>query len=116
MLDAHALLADVPGRYTFATMDQQARKDMIADRIGAVLDAIEGEGRQPDRWEAGELGDSIRALRVSWHASAMAALEKALAPSDTRADGPWDRDDNTYTIAQLRGGLAHAAATPLHAR
>ena len=115
MLDFE-LLADVPGAHVFATMEPQARKNLLVDKVNAVLDAIEGQSRQPDAWEGGELADAMSLVRVNWAHAACGALWKAFVPDEERGGGPYPRNETTPTLEQLRDALADAANAPLRIR
>jgi len=100
-------------RNTHEAAPNHQKKETVARLIGTVLDQLDGEHRDPDRWEAEHLAAANGYLLSDWYGAATTAAVKALAPSDERtAPETWARTDDTITTRALRDRLDYAAGKP----
>lgn len=107
------VLRALPSDDEFRAAPNYGKKQFVERFIGAALDQLDIEHREPDRWEAEHLAAAIGHLLVDWYGAAIAATEKALAPANERADpAAWVRTDDTVTRRALREGLDYLAGKP----
>jgi len=107
------VLDTLPSEEEFRAAPNHKKKDIVANLIRTVLDQLDGEHREPDRWEAEHIAAANGYLLSDWYGAATTAAIKALTPSDERADPEtWARTNGTITTRALRDGLEYAAGKP----
>lgn len=107
------VLDALPSDEEFRAAPNHRKKQIVEQLISAVLDQLDGEHRDPDRWEAEHIATAIGYLLSDWYSAATTATIKALAPSHERAEPEsWARTDETVTTRALRDGLEYAAGKP----
>lgn len=78
-----------------------------------ILAELDGENRDPDRWEAENLAAAIGFLLSDWYYAGITIAIKALAPPNERAEPEkWIRTDETITTRALEDALEYAARKP----
>lgn len=112
-MDRDEILHTLPGDDEFRAAPNYGKKQIVENLIRAILAGLDGERRDPDRWEAENLAAAIGFLLSDWYHAGITAAIKALAPPNERA-GPekWIRTDETITTRALRDGLDFAAGKP----
>ena len=112
-MNREQVLSVLPSEEEFRAAPNYGKKQFVERFIGAALDQLDVENREPDRWEAEQLVAAIGHLLVDWYSAAITATEKALAPANERADpDSWARNDDTVTRRALRDGLDYLAGKP----
>ncbi|NUX98837.1 hypothetical protein [Paraburkholderia youngii] len=107
------VLKVLPSNAEFQAAPNYGKKAFAERIIRAALDQLDAEGSEPDRWEGEHLATAIGYLLVDWYGAAITAAEKALVPSNERADpDSWARDRDTVTKRALREGLDYLAGKP----
>jgi hypothetical protein len=112
-MDRDAILGAMPGNEEFQAAPDYRKQQIVADLLRAILDALNEEGREPDRWEGQNIAQAIGFLLAQWHHAAAAAAVIAMTPSNERAKPEtWGRADDTVTAHALRDALEYAAGKP----
>jgi len=112
-MNRNEILNTLPGDKEFRGEPNYQKKRIVERLIGTVLDQLDGEHRDPDRWEAEHIAAAIGYLLSDWYFAAFTAAVKALAPSNERAQPEtWSRADDTVTTRALRDGLDYATGKP----
>lgn len=112
-MDRDAIMDAMPGDEEFHAAPDYRKKEIVECFIGAILDALIQEGREPDRWEAEHIAYAIGLDLVGWYHAAIVKADLTLTPSDMRAKPEtWVRADDTATVRALRDGLDYAAGKP----
>ncbi|MGC2970440.1 hypothetical protein [Paraburkholderia aspalathi] len=112
-MDREQVLSVLPSEEDFRAAPNYGKKQFVERFIGATLDQLDVENREPDRWEGEQLTQAIGYLLVDWYGAAITATEKALAPANERAaPDSWVRTDDTVTKRALRDGLDYLAGKP----
>lgn len=107
------VLSILPSDEEFSAAPNYRKKEIVETLIGATLDQLAGEPREPDRWEAEHIVQAIGYLLSDWYYAAIAAIVNAVAPSSERAKPEtWVRTEDTVTTSALRNGLDYAAGKP----
>ncbi|HEF4770584.1 hypothetical protein LGM80_19380 [Burkholderia multivorans] len=107
------VLSVLPSDAEFQAAPNYGKKQFVERFISAALDQLDVEQREPDRWEGEQLTQAIGYLLVDWYGAAITATEKALAPTNERADpDSWARTEHTVTKRALREGLDYLAGKP----
>lgn len=107
------ILDALPSEEEFRAAPNYRKKEIVENLIGAVLDQLAGEHRDPDRWEADHIAAAIGHVLSGYYFAASTAAVKALAPPEERADPEsWARIDDTPTTGALRNALDYAAGKP----
>jgi hypothetical protein len=112
-MDREQVLSVLPSEEEFRAAPNYGKKQFVERFIGAALDQLDREQREPDRWEAEHLTVALGHLLTDWYNAAITATEKALAPSNERANpDSWVRAEDTVTKRALREGLDYLAGKP----
>lgn len=112
-MDRDAVLAAQQHIDEFDAAPNYGKKQIVEDLIRSVLDQLDGERRDPDRWEAEHLAAAIGYLLADWYSAAIVSATKSLTPAIDRADPEsWARTDDTVTTRALRDAIEHAAGKP----
>jgi hypothetical protein len=106
-------LSVLPNADEFHAMPNYGKKDVAERFIRTVLDQLDDESRDPDKWEADHIAAAIGYVLCDWYMVSITATEKSLTPSGKRADSDsWARDADTVTRRALRDALDYAAGKP----
>lgn|GEM_PF-6056187 len=109
-MDREQVLKALPSDDEFRAAPNHGKKEFTERFIRAALDQLDIEDREPDRWEADNLASALGHLLTDWYLAAITATEKALTPTNERADpDSWARSDDTVTKRALRDGLEYLA-------
>lgn len=109
-MERETILQAVPSGHELHIAPPYQRKNAAEDLVRAILDALDIEDREPDQWEAENLALAIGYIASRWYFASIAASEKALAPSEERANPEdWKRTDETATKQGLRDGVEFVA-------
>lgn len=112
-MNRYEVLSTLPGEDEFRAAPNYQKKEIVEQLISAVLDQLDGEGREPDRWEAEQIAAAIGYLLSDWYFAAFTAAVKALARSSERAESEtWTRIDDTVTTCAFRDALEYTARKP----
>jgi hypothetical protein len=112
-MDRDAILGAMPGNEEFQAAPEWRKQQIAADLLRAILDALNQEDREPDRWEGQHIAQAIGFLLAQWYHAAVAAAVIAVTPSDERAKPEtWGRTDDGVTARALRDALEYAAGKP----
>lgn len=112
-MNRDAILDTIPPEDQLHAGPPYRQKAAAENLIGAVLDALDADRREPDRWEAEHLAYSLDCITCRQYFASIAAAAKALAPSKERADPEtWARNDQTPTRRDLRGALDYISGMP----
>ncbi|WP_018913677.1 hypothetical protein [Thiomonas sp. FB-6] len=101
----------VPRSDQWDAMGEADRKNAVEALVGAILEEISTQGRQPDHWEATDLSAALTAITMGWHRAALGYAVMALQPPGVRA-GSWGRVNTTPTLEQLREALEFVMGMP----
>lgn len=82
------LIGQFPPAHGWHQRSSMQKKKAVEDSIELVLQAIEAEDRQPDRWEADDIAAAIGYTGGRMYTAALVMLERALAPENERAPFP----------------------------
>ena len=83
----------------------QLRK-VVLDLVEAIVDAIEGEGREPDDWEGPDLARALDCLRQGWDTAALTFARRSLAElEDQGLRAEETNNDPPPTVRVLRMGV-----------
>ena len=99
-----AAIPVVDGHWT--QLPDQRKRSHTRDLIAATLDVIEGEGREPDNFEALDLKSAMAAMQGCMYTAAVTFVQRALAPSRDRLAGSGSRGEFVATTRDLRAQLA----------
>lgn len=112
-MDRDAVLDALPNDNEFRAAPNYRKKEIVENLIRSVLDQLDGERRDPDRWEAEHIAAAIGYLLSDWYSAATGYAIKALAPANERAaPESWARTDDTVTTRALRDAIEYAAGKP----
>ncbi|AUT74038.1 hypothetical protein [Paraburkholderia hospita] len=112
-MDRDAIMGAMPSGDEFQAAPEYGKKKIVEDFIGTILDALNQEGREPDRWEAEHIASTLGLVLVGWYHAATVKAELTLTPSDERANPEtWVRGDDTATARALRDGLERVSGVP----
>lgn len=106
-MDAVALMERLPADAGFKWLAPADQKTGVETAITVVLDAIEAEDRQPDRWETGWLRIAITSIGTGLYLVAVRFVRMALTPADQRAPAgaPTGTDIDRRSLDELRAEL-----------
>lgn len=90
------------------------QKAFAEEWISHALDAIDAEHRLPDDWETEQLKNALGAIVVRRYFLAVAAVLKATALPEERAE-EWRGNANGLPTVDFRYGLAAVSGIPAHA-
>lgn len=108
-----AILHTIPPEEQLRTAPPYRHKEAAENLIGAVLDALDADRREPDQWEAELLVYAIGCITSRWYFASITSAAKALTPSEERDDSTtWERNDQTPTKRALRDALDYIAGMP----
>lgn len=99
-----AAIPVVDGHWTQLPDDR--KRSHARDLIAATLDVIEGEGREPDNFEALDLKSAMAAMEGCMYTAAVTFVQRALAPSRDRTGCTGFRSEFVATTRDLRAQLA----------
>jgi hypothetical protein len=112
-MDRDAVIASLPNESEFQAAPSYRKKEIVENLIRSILDQLDGEFRDPDRWEAEHIASAIGYLISDWYSAATAFAIKALAPANERADPEsWARTNDTVTTRALRDAIEYATGKP----
>ncbi|WP_369952025.1 hypothetical protein [Ralstonia syzygii] len=112
-MERDTIMQAVPSGNELRAAPAYRQKETAENLIRSILDALDAERREPDRWEAEHLAEALGWIVAKWYFASITASEKALAPPDERADPEtWGRTDKTATKRILRDGLDYVAGMP----
>lgn len=112
-MDRDAILRTLPSDDELRAAPPYRRKEAAENLVRSVLDALDVDRREPDQWEADHLAQALGSIVSRFYVASIVATEKALAPSEERADPEaWGRTDVTLTKQALRDGLDYVAGMP----
>ncbi|MBY4802078.1 hypothetical protein LGM57_21205 [Burkholderia cepacia] len=107
------VLSVLPSEDEYSAAPNYQKKVIVANLIGATLDQLDADHRDPDSWEAQHIAAAIGYLLADWYSAAITSSVKALAPSNERADpDSWVRTGDTVTTRALRDALGYAKGKP----
>ena len=110
-MNRNAVIANIPDQQTWVGLTDAEKKGAVETAIDSFLSELEQAGREPDEWEATDLGAAFNAILMGWYVLAATYVERGLAPPEQRAQ-PWPRQEHTPDTKSLRTALAHVRATP----
>lgn len=103
----------MPNSEAFEAAPDYRKQQIVVDLLRAILDALDQEGREPDRWEEQSISRAIVYMLADWFNAASTAAVLAMTPSNERANPEtWGRTDDTATARALRDALEYAAGKP----
>ncbi|MGS1032959.1 hypothetical protein [Burkholderia glumae] len=112
-MNRDAILGAMPSNEEFQAAPGYGKQEIVANLLRAILDALDKEDREPDRWEGQYIAQAIGFLLAQWYHAAATAAVIAMTPSGERAKPEtWDRADDTVTGRALRDALEYAAGKP----
>jgi hypothetical protein len=114
-MDRDTLLRTLPDNAAFNAMFPYRRKELIERFVGAILDAIEADDREPDDWETADLAAAIGFIACHWHNAALVAAERALTPPEQRSPLSRVTPAGSSPMRHLRDGLDHVRGMPARA-
>ncbi len=110
-MDRNALLGAVPVGQEWDRLDPRQRKDAVERLLESILDELANEQREPDRWEATDMGAALNAIQMGWYNAAISYAMYALVPPEERA-GEWQREETTPTSTELRNAVEYIKGMP----
>lgn len=111
-MDRDALMNSLPANDQFLAFEPWRKKETVEKLMGAILDGLEAEKREPDAWEAHDLLAAIGALTGRMYGAALTYAAHCLASPEERYKRSWPRAHETPTVAQLRKALEYVAGMP----
>lgn len=111
-MDCDKFIAALPSDEAFNAMFPHQRKSIVEDFVGAILDAIPDDGRDPDNWEAHDIAAAIGFIASGWYNAALTAAERALVPPHERAPAEPPFLEPAPTVRALRDGLDYVRGMP----
>lgn len=112
-MNRNEVLGAQPSDEEFHAAPNYRKKEIVENLIGAILDQLAGEPREPDRWEAEQLAAALGYLLSDWYSAAATVAVKALVPPNERATPEaWARADDAVTTLALRRALEYATGKP----
>lgn len=114
-MDREALRDSMPDPRAYERWPCADRKLAMQRVVGAFLDAIEADGREPDDWEYKLIPQALTSLATGNYNYAYTNVHEALTPPGLRSPdaillGP------PQTLQQLREHLAHTIKQPARER
>lgn len=106
------LLQLVPERLRWNEMDNPERKQAVESLVDAILLALTEDRREPDHWEATDLGAALNALLMGWYSAALTYAMYSVTPPKQRAQA-WPREEHTPTAALLMRSLHYVRGAPV---
>jgi len=104
-MDVQQLRSALPDGAQFLGYAPVDKKRCVEQFIQSLLDAIRAEGREPDDWEALDLGAAIGFISCHWYHAALTSANRALAPVEQRSPVQLHRVDAPPTAEQLQRAL-----------
>lgn len=112
-MDRNQLVAALPRPAEWNKKQSYERKAIAEDFIGAILDAIEAENREPDDWESHDIAAAIGYVAAHWYNAALNIAERSLTPPEDRG-ALWQVQEQT-TVHQFREALDFVRGMPARA-
>ena len=110
-MNRDAVLANVLSSAGWHSMSGAEKKATTETAIESLFPELERAGREPDQWEATDIGAAMNALLMGWYTLAINYVAHATTPPDLRADA-WPRQEHTPSIRSLRDALDYVRGAP----
>lgn len=103
-MDRERIRASVPAALDGGSPMQL--KQQAEALIGAVLEELDADGREPDAWEALDLAYALTLIEGGMPLAAIHYGRRAITPVADRGDDLWTRIEDFPSAVQLTGWLA----------
>jgi hypothetical protein len=112
-MDRELLVQAVPSNDELLAAPLYRQKEAAERLIESILDALDADGRQPDRWEAEHLAAALGFILSTMYFASIAKSIIGLTSSEKRAaPETWGRTSDTATTHAFRSGLGYVQGTP----